>query len=229
MSIVKRDYEIVGIPKEEAIEYRKARRTYTSEQGYMEAANWVDAQFPRARESQGMAQGAAPGSLRQAVSCEPGDDAATARNLREDARRERGEVDPRVPRSRTRRCAACSGARAAAPACGASCARRKRSSSDCFSSTTAGTSWASSGRTRATCGSSPRISRWSRSCTRIKLEITDPEGTNVTADITPEMAQNWSRGVYQRGHLYMFPNQATGRFGYSVVELPGVPGRVAAA
>ena len=44
--IVKRDYEIVGIPKDEAIEYRKARRTYTSEQGYMEAANWVDANFP---------------------------------------------------------------------------------------------------------------------------------------------------------------------------------------
>jgi hypothetical protein len=34
------------------------------------------------------------------------------------------------------------------------------------------------------------------------------------------MAENWARGVYQRGHLYMFPNQATGRFGYSVVDFP---------
>ena len=33
-------------------------------------------------------------------------------------------------------------------------------------------------------------------------------------------AQHWARGVYQRGHLYMFPNQATGRFGYSVVNYP---------
>jgi hypothetical protein len=34
------------------------------------------------------------------------------------------------------------------------------------------------------------------------------------------MAERWARGVYQQGHLYMFPNQATGRFPYSVVEYP---------
>lgn len=54
-----------------------------------------------------------------------------------------------------------------------------------------------------------------------RVEITDPEGTNVWADITPEMADRWSQGAYQRGHLYMFPNQATGRFGYSFVNYPG--------
>ena len=35
------------------------------------------------------------------------------------------------------------------------------------------------------------------------------------------MAERWSQGAYQRGHLYMFPNQATGRFGYSFVDYPG--------
>ena len=54
-----------------------------------------------------------------------------------------------------------------------------------------------------------------------RLEITDPEGTNLWADITPDMAERWSQGAYQRGHLYMFPNQATGRFGYSFVNYPG--------
>jgi hypothetical protein len=54
-----------------------------------------------------------------------------------------------------------------------------------------------------------------------RIEITDPEGTNLWADITPEMAERWSQGAYQRGHLYMFPNQATGRFGYSFVNYPG--------
>jgi hypothetical protein len=44
--VVKRDYELVGIPRDEAVAYRKARRSYTSEAGYMEAANWVDANFP---------------------------------------------------------------------------------------------------------------------------------------------------------------------------------------
>jgi len=53
-----------------------------------------------------------------------------------------------------------------------------------------------------------------------KLTITDPEGTDAWADINPEQAAHWARGVYKRGHLYMFPNQATGRFGYSVVDYP---------
>jgi hypothetical protein len=53
-----------------------------------------------------------------------------------------------------------------------------------------------------------------------RVEVTDPEGTNLHADITEEMAQRWAAGAYQRGHLYMFPNQATGRFGYSFVNYP---------
>jgi hypothetical protein len=54
-----------------------------------------------------------------------------------------------------------------------------------------------------------------------RIEVTDPEGTNMWADLTPDMAERWSQGAYQRGHLYMFPNQATGRFGYSFVNYPG--------
>ena len=53
-----------------------------------------------------------------------------------------------------------------------------------------------------------------------RVEVTDPEGTSLHADITDEMAQRWAAGAYQRGHLYMFPNQATGRFGYSFVNYP---------
>jgi hypothetical protein len=53
-----------------------------------------------------------------------------------------------------------------------------------------------------------------------RVEMTDPEGMNLHADITDEMAQRWAAGAYQRGHLYMFPNQATGRFGYSFVNYP---------
>ena len=58
-----------------------------------------------------------------------------------------------------------------------------------------------------------------------RLEITDPEGTNLWSDLTPDMAERWSQGAYQRGHLYMFPNQATGRFGYSFVEYPSFQGK----
>jgi hypothetical protein len=53
-----------------------------------------------------------------------------------------------------------------------------------------------------------------------RVEMVDPEGMNLWADITQEMADRWAQGSYQRGHLYMFPNQATGRFGYSFVNYP---------
>jgi hypothetical protein len=53
-----------------------------------------------------------------------------------------------------------------------------------------------------------------------RMEAKDPEGLDLYADITDEMAERWAAGAYQRGHLYMFPNQATGRFGYSFVSYP---------
>ena len=55
-----------------------------------------------------------------------------------------------------------------------------------------------------------------------KLHVTDPEGTDLWCDLTEEAAQRWARGVYQRGHLYMFPTQATGRFAFSVVDYPAL-------
>ena len=40
------EYEMVGVSKEDAIAYRNVRRSFTSEQGYMEAAAWVESNFP---------------------------------------------------------------------------------------------------------------------------------------------------------------------------------------
>ncbi len=57
------------------------------------------------------------------------------------------------------------------------------------------------------------------------IQADDPEGTHITAELTPDMADRWSQGAYQRGHLYMFPNQATGRFGYSFVNYPSFQGK----
>ncbi len=41
-----------------------------------------------------------------------------------------------------------------------------------------------------------------------KIELTDPQGTNMQADLTEEQAQKFERGVYHRGHMFMAPNQA---------------------
>ena len=53
-----------------------------------------------------------------------------------------------------------------------------------------------------------------------RVEVSDPEGTALAADITPHVAEVWAKGVYQQGHLYMFPAQATGRWPYSLVKYP---------
>jgi hypothetical protein len=57
-----------------------------------------------------------------------------------------------------------------------------------------------------------------------RVEVTDPEGTAFGYDLDEEAAKGWAAGVYQQGHLYMFPAQATGRFPYSVVEYPAMGG-----
>ncbi len=53
-----------------------------------------------------------------------------------------------------------------------------------------------------------------------RIEVTDPEGSAISADLTPEAATAWAKGVYQQGHLYMFPTQATGRWPYSLIRYP---------
>src|ERR671922_1819422 len=39
------DYELVGLSREDAAELRKARQRFTSEQGYMEARQWIEERF----------------------------------------------------------------------------------------------------------------------------------------------------------------------------------------
>jgi len=53
-----------------------------------------------------------------------------------------------------------------------------------------------------------------------KVEVTDPEGTNVTWDVSEEMARRWVRGIYWRGHLLMYPDSATGQYGQDFDNYP---------
>jgi hypothetical protein len=57
-----------------------------------------------------------------------------------------------------------------------------------------------------------------------RAEVTDPEGTAFGYDVDEEMARRWAAGVYNQGHLYMYPAQASGRFPYSMVEYPAMGG-----
>ncbi|NNE37581.1 MAG: hypothetical protein HKN08_04685, partial [Gammaproteobacteria bacterium] len=55
-----------------------------------------------------------------------------------------------------------------------------------------------------------------------RYEASDPEGTVLWSDITPEEAQSWGDGSYQQGHLYMLPSQASGRYPYSRINYPAI-------
>jgi hypothetical protein len=210
--VVKRDYEIVGIPREEAIDYRKARRTYTSEQGYMEAANWVDANFPEPDKAKAWLKQRRPDlydklfpasremSPRQRVIYEKMRGESVGRAIREYL-----EQNPKIRGVFWGKGGSTSLRRYMRPA-----------EAKFLGLFLVDNRWDVMGQLGTYPGDVWQLAE-DQSMEPIvhtdKLEITDPEGTNVTADITPQMAQNWSRGVYQRGHLFLFPNQATGRFG----------------
>jgi hypothetical protein len=53
-----------------------------------------------------------------------------------------------------------------------------------------------------------------------RYEASDPEGTALWGDVTPEEAKHWAEGSYQQGHLYMLPSQSSGRYPYSRINYP---------
>lgn len=58
-----------------------------------------------------------------------------------------------------------------------------------------------------------------------RVRAWDPEGTDIGWEMNQADAEAWAKGVYQQGHLYMNPRQATGRFPYSVLEYPAMTGK----
>jgi hypothetical protein len=221
--VVKRDYEIAGIPRDEAIAYRQARRTYTSEQGYMEAASWVEANFPNPDQAKAWLKERRPDLYSQLF---PASREMTPRQ-REIYETMRGENIGRGIREflETNR-----HIRGVYWGKGGSTTLRRHlrpAESKLLGLFLVDNRWDVMGQLGTYPGDVWQLAE-DQSVEPLvhvdKLEITDPEGTNITADISEEMAHNWSRGVYQRGHLYMFPNQATGRFGYSVIDYPAFQG-----
>lgn|SRR5487761_47403 len=53
-----------------------------------------------------------------------------------------------------------------------------------------------------------------------KVHITDPQGTDIVFDVTEAQAKGWAKGVYERGHLKMYPDMATGQFPASLLNYP---------
>ncbi|HXH06035.1 MAG TPA: hypothetical protein VNI83_05520 [Vicinamibacterales bacterium] len=221
--IVRRDYEMAGVPRDEALAYRKARRSYTSEQGYMEAANWIEANFPDPDKAKGWLRQQRPDLYAKLF---PPEREMTPRQ-REIYERMRGEQIGRRIREYLEQHPRIRGVFWGKG--GSTSLRRylRPLESKFLGLFLVDNRWDVMSRLGTYPGDVWQLAE-DQSMEPIvhadRIEITDPEGTHVTAEISEEMARNWSRGVYQRGHLYMFPNQATGRFGYSVVDYPAFQG-----
>ncbi len=56
-----------------------------------------------------------------------------------------------------------------------------------------------------------------------KVTVTNPMGVDVWWDLTEDQAQRWTEGLYLRGHLFMFPNEAYGSYGLSTTQYPARP------
>ena len=53
-----------------------------------------------------------------------------------------------------------------------------------------------------------------------KVTSTDPEGTDISFDVSPEQAAKWANGAYIRSHVLLYPDQVGGRYPYSFLDFP---------
>jgi len=216
---VLQDYELVGVSRADAADLRKARPRFTSEQGYMEARQWIEERFadpeapkrwlkerrPDLYDALYPAQAQMPDRLKEAQ--KKLDRENVGRGIKEYL-----EKNPTVRGFFWGRGGTTTLRRYVRPY------EEKFLGVMVFDNR-----WTVMSKISQFPGDVWRLAE-ERAIEPIawtdRLEITDPEGTNLTSDLTEDMAERWARGVYQQGHLYMFPNQATGRFPYSVVEYP---------
>jgi len=216
---VKYDYELVGVTRDQAVQYLKSRRSYTAEKGYMEARGWIEGQFPEPEKAKAWVKEQRP-DVFDALYPKGSELTDAERPIFEKMKRDSvGQGIQQYLRAHP----AIRGAYWA-KAGGTGLRRAFHPMEDKFLGTfifdnrwtvmSAMTSYPGDVWQLAEEQQLEPLAHVDR------LEIDDPEGTHVWSDITQDMAERWSQGSYQRGHLYMFPNQATGRFGYSFVNYP---------
>ncbi|MBI3939987.1 MAG: hypothetical protein HY315_04065, partial [Acidobacteria bacterium] len=217
--VIQPDYQLVGVGKQDALALRKARRTFTAEKGYMEAAEWIETQFPDPDAAKNWLKGKRPDLypllFPQSRELSPHLKSVWTKLELDSVGKGIREYLQKHPEIK-----------GAYWGKGGSTGLRR--AMDPLQDKFLGIFWADNRwEVMSQIGSYP-ADVWQLTEEKTlepiayadKIHAADPEGTDISADVNEIQAQRWAQGSYQRGHLYMFPNQATGRFGYSVVDYP---------
>lgn len=216
---IKYNFELAGVPKADAEALNRFAETYTSESGYMEAVGWIESQFPDPDGAKKWLQQRRP-ELHQLLFPKNRELSPQMKATREKLRRDNvgnGIVaflkqNPDI--------------KGAYWGKGGSTGLRRAMNP--IPAKFLGILWADNRyEVMSEIGAFP-ADVWQLVEEKTleplahvdQIHVTDPEGTDISADVNEIQAKRWAQGSYQRGHLYMFPNQATGRFGYSVVDYP---------
>jgi len=216
---IKYNYELVGVSRADAAALLKQRESYTSEDGYMEAVGWIENQFADPEVPKKWLKERRPELYAKLFPRSREMDAHT-KQVWEKLKRD--SVGPAIVAYLEKN----PGIRGAYWGKGGSTGLRRALNP--VPQKFLGILWQDNRyEVMSQIGSFP-ADVWQLSEEKTleplahvdQIRVTDPEGTDITADLSEIQAQRWAQGSYQRGHLYMFPNQATGRFGYSVVDYP---------
>ena len=213
------DYGLMGVSREDARAFRKLRQNYTSEEGYMEASNWMETQFAKPEVPKKWLKERRP-DLYDKLFPKNRDMSPHMKEVWTKLQRDNVGTAIRAYLTKHPEVKGVFWGKGG----GTGLRRALHPMETKFLGVfTADNRWEVMGQVPYYPGDIWELSEEKEIEALVyvdKMVANDPEGTNVSADITQEMAERWAKGAYQRGHLYMFPNQATGRFGYSVVDYP---------
>ncbi|MBI4489496.1 MAG: hypothetical protein HY694_10465 [Deltaproteobacteria bacterium] len=215
------EYELVGVNKEDAVKAIKATHWYTSEQGYMEAARWIQDRFVDPEVPKKWLKERRP-DLYKAM-FEKGDE--VPQNLREIAKQLGGrsvadgiikflDQHPDIKAVFWRR----GGRPRTARLLGSHSAKF-------YGNFIFDNRWELMNKAATFPGDV-----WKLAEERVieplawvdQVQASDPEGTNISFEVAEQEAKIWGSAAYLQGHLFLSPYQATGRFPYSSVEYPAL-------
>ncbi len=219
--IVKRDYELVGVSQAKADAFRTLRQSFTAEAGYMEASNWVETQFPEPDKTKAWIKERNP-RLYDTLFPKSRDMSPEMKDVW--AKLQRDSVGKAIQAYLTANptLRGVFWGKGGGPGLMRALYPLDKKFMGFF---TNDNRWEMMSRL-TDYPSDVWLLTEEQAMEPLayvdKLEVTDPEGTNVWSDVSEIQAERWVKGAYQRGHLYLFPNQASGRFGYSVVDYPAL-------